>query len=70
MTTGDRRRFSAANIGATFRIHGGNALGLQYVLSTRSAEYGALPDKKMQEGTITIVYTILGKEHFGAVRWR
>jgi hypothetical protein len=58
------------NVGATFRIHGGNALGFQYVLSTRSAEYGTMPDKKMQEGTITIVYTILGNEHFGAVNWR
>ena len=58
------------NVGATFRIHGGNAIGLQYVLSTRSAEYGTMPDKKMQEGTITIVYTILGDEHFGAVNWR
>lgn len=69
----DRRgseKIFRGNIGATFRIHGGNALGLQYVLSTRSAEYGTLPDKKLQEGTVTIVYTILGKEHFGAVRWR
>jgi len=58
------------NVGATFRIHGGNAVGFQYVLSTRSAEYGTMPDKKMQEGTITIVYTILGSERFGAVNWR
>jgi hypothetical protein len=58
------------NIGATFRIHGGNAVGFQYVLSTRSAEYGTMPDKKMQEGTVTIVYTILGNERFGAVNWR
>lgn len=69
----DRRgseKIFRGNIGATFRIRGGNALGFQYVLSTRSAEYGTLPDKKLQEGTITIVYTILGKERFGAVHWR
>jgi hypothetical protein len=58
------------NVGATFRIRGGNAIGFQYVLSTRSAEYGTMPDKKMQEGTVTIVYTILGNERFGAVNWR
>jgi hypothetical protein len=55
------------NVGATIRIYRGNAIGVQYVYSTRSAEYGTMPDKKTQEGTITIVYTILGDRHFSAV---
>jgi hypothetical protein len=63
-------RIFRGNIGTTFRLHGGDAIGLQYVLSTRSAEYGTLPPKNMQEGTITIVYTILGNRHFGSTTWR
>jgi hypothetical protein len=63
-------RIFRGNLGATFRIHGSHAVGIQYVLSTRAAEYGTLPPKGTQEGTITLVYTILGREHFGAVKWR
>jgi hypothetical protein len=63
-------RIFRGNVGATFRIHGGNAIGIQYVLSTRSAEYGTLPSQNMQEGTVTLVYTILGNRHFGSTSWR
>jgi len=63
-------RIFRGNVGATFRVFGGNAIGLQYVLSTRSAQYGTLPTQDMKEGTITLVYTILGNRHFGSTNWR
>jgi hypothetical protein len=68
-TQGSERIFRGS-FGVTFRVHGGNGLGMQYVFSARDGKYGKQPEKQVQEGTITIVYTILGGEHFGAVRWR
>jgi hypothetical protein len=59
-------RIFRGNVGATVRIKGGNALGVQYVLSTRSATYGTLPSKDQQEGTVKLVYTIMGNRHFGS----
>ena len=56
------------NFGVTFRVHGPNGLGVQYVLSTRNAEYGNQPNKKLSEGTITIVYSILGGRDFSVVK--
>jgi Domain of unknown function (DUF3943) len=63
-------RIFRGNIGATIRVFGGNALGFQYVLSTRSADYGTLPSKNMNEGAVTLVYTITGNRHFGSTSWR
>jgi hypothetical protein len=58
------------NIGATLRLFGGRAVALQYVLTTRRAEYGAIPPRGMQEGTVTLVFTILGGKNFGRVAWQ
>lgn len=63
-------RIFRGNVGVTFRVGGGNAVGLQYVLSTRSATYGTQPSQDMKEGTISIVYTILGNRHFGSTTWK
>jgi hypothetical protein len=51
------------------RIIGGHALGVRYVSSTRDARYGKLPNKRLSEGTFTVVYSFLGAHHFGAVTW-
>jgi hypothetical protein len=58
-----------ANVGASVRIVGGHALGLRYVESTRNAKYGSLPGKRLSEGTVTVVYSFLGANHFGAVKY-
>ena len=58
------------NFGVTARIVGGHALGVRYVASTRDAKYGTLPGKKLSEGTVTVAYSFLGANHFGAVSWR
>jgi hypothetical protein len=55
--------------GVTLRIYGNQALGAQYVASTRNAKYGKLPDNKLSEGTVTIAYSLLGANRFNAVKW-
>jgi hypothetical protein len=66
-TQGSERIFRGS-VGATVRIHGGNALGVQYVLSARDGKYGNQPERQVQEGAITIVYSILGGNPFSAVK--
>ena len=51
------------------RVIGGHTLGVRYVHSTRDAKYGTLPDARFAEGTVTVVYSFLGANHFGAVTW-
>ncbi len=63
-------RIFRGDIGATIRFYKGNALGLKYAYSTRSASYGTLPPQASQEGSFTIVYTILGSRTFGTGEWK
>jgi uncharacterized protein DUF3943 len=58
------------NFGITVRVVGGHSLGAQFVASTRDAKYGTLPNKKLHEGTVTVVYSFLGSNRFSAVKWR
>ena len=58
------------NFGITVRVVGGHSLGAQFVASTRDARYGTLPNKKLHEGTVTVVYSFLGSNRFSAVKWR
>jgi uncharacterized protein DUF3943 len=58
------------NFGITVRVIGGHALGAQFVASTRDARYSKQPNKRLSEGTVTIVYSFLGANHFNAVKWR
>jgi len=55
------------NFGATIRVYRSHAIGIQFVSSTRDAKYGLLPNRKLSEGTVTIVYSILGGNRFSAV---
>jgi hypothetical protein len=57
------------NFGVNVRIAGGHAFGVRYVSSTRDAQYGTLPGKKLSEGTVTLAYSFLGANHFGAGKW-
>jgi hypothetical protein len=55
--------------GITLRIYGNQALGAQFVASTRNAKYGKQADNKLSEGTVTIAYSLLGANRFNAVKW-
>jgi hypothetical protein len=56
------------NTGFTLRIFGHQALGIQYIESLRSAHYSGLPSSHQSVGTVAVVYTMLGKTGFGAVK--
>jgi Domain of unknown function (DUF3943) len=58
------------SVGATVRIFGRHALGLQYLFSSRQGDYSDLPNQHQRMGTITFFYTLLSETEFGAVDWR
>ncbi len=56
--------------GLFFRIYGRHALGIQYTTLYRDGRYSGRADVHETQGTLTLVYTLLGDTHFGAVEWR
>jgi hypothetical protein len=58
------------NMGFTVRIYGRHALGIQYITSIRVAQYPDRADSHQTTGTVSLVYTLLGGDGFGAVEWR
>jgi hypothetical protein len=56
------------NTGLTIRLFGRQAIGIQYIASIRSAHFPGLPDSHQSVGTVALVYTLLGKTGFGAVK--
>lgn len=56
------------NAGLTVRLFGRQAIGFQYIESRRSAHFPGLPDSHQSLGTVALVYTLLGKAGFGAVK--
>jgi Domain of unknown function (DUF3943)/Carboxypeptidase regulatory-like domain len=67
---GGREDIGRLDMGFTVRIFGRHALGLKYIASVRDAQYPDRADSHQSAGTISIVYTLLGKARFGAVEWR
>ncbi len=63
-------RIVRANANLNFRIYGRHGIGIQFVESIRNAQYGSIPSKQQNDGTVSLVYTFLGDSHFGAVEWR
>jgi hypothetical protein len=67
---GGREDIARLNVGLTVRIVGRHAIGLNYIASVRDAEYPDRSDSHQSIGTVSLVYTLLGKARFGAVEWR
>ena len=67
---GGREYIERLNMGFTVRIYGRHAIGLNYIASVRDAQYPDRADSHQSAGTVSIVYTLLGKARFGAVEWR
>jgi hypothetical protein len=67
---GGRETINRLDTGFTVRIYGQHALGLKYIASDRDANYPDRPDSHQSVGTVSLVYTWLGKARFGAVEWR
>jgi hypothetical protein len=56
--------------GLTFRVYGHHALGIQYVGLRRDSRYPNLLHAHRTQGTLSLLYTLLGDTRFGAVEWR
>jgi hypothetical protein len=72
---GDRETASKENIlrgqaSLTFRVYGRHALGVGYVSTVRNSNFLDLADGLEVLGTLTLFYTYLSDERFGAVEWR
>jgi hypothetical protein len=58
------------NVGATVRVFGPHAVGIQWLFSTRDAESRGVRDRHQSVETLTISYNFIGHTRFGAVEWR
>jgi hypothetical protein len=57
------------NVGLTVRVYGQHALGLQFTSSTRDSHEAGAADRHQTEEIVSVVYTLLGDDNFGAVEW-
>ena len=67
---GGSETLARLNGGLTVRIYGRHALGIQYLASSRDANYPDRANSHQTVGTFSLVYTLLGDTRFGAVEWR
>lgn len=67
---GGTENIGRLNMGFTYRVYGRHALGIQYITSLRDAHYPDRTDSHQTTGTISLVYTLLSGDGFGAVEWR
>jgi hypothetical protein len=58
------------DVALTVRVYDLHGITLHYSESTRDGRYGREADSHQTVGTISIGYTLLGHERFGAVDWR
>jgi hypothetical protein len=65
-----RDEISRVDTAFTWRVQGRHAVGVNYVWSHRSARFPAVGDRRQTLGRVGLYYTLLGREHFGAVDWR
>ena len=58
------------SVGATVRVYGPHAIGIQWLLSMRDAESRGVRDRHQSVETLTVSYNFIGHTRFGAVEWR
>jgi hypothetical protein len=56
-------------IALTVRVFGHNALGVQYVASSRDSRFPDSPDQSQSIGAVSLFYTYISDTKFGAVAW-
>jgi hypothetical protein len=61
-------RIFRGSAGVTVHLRGAHAIGVQYVISARDGKYGNQPEKQVQEGAFTVVYSILSGNRFTVVK--
>ncbi len=71
-STEDRGSEHILRLDAAFnwRVHGPHGITLKYVASERSADYPDIDNRRQKVGTVSLLYSYLFDERFGAVDWR
>ncbi len=59
-----------ADVSLTFRVWNLHGLTVRYTESRRNANYDGVGPTRQNVGAFSIVYSLLGQTHFGAVDWR
>ncbi len=65
---GGRESINRLNLGLTVRIFRSQALGLQYIASSRDAVYPGRSGTRQTVGTVALVYSMIGDTGFGVVK--
>jgi hypothetical protein len=58
------------DIALTMRVYGLNGITVRLSQSTRDGRYARQADSHQTVGTVSVGYTLLGHDRFGAVDWR
>jgi hypothetical protein len=66
---GGHELIQRGNAGVTVRVYGQHAIGLQFTSTTRDSREIGAEDRRQSEEVASIVYTFLGDDNFGAVKW-
>jgi hypothetical protein len=66
----DSETIVRSTVALTVRVYGRNAIGLQYVASSRDARFVDSPDTSQSIGAVSLFYTYISDKKFGAVDWR
>jgi hypothetical protein len=57
-----------AQASLTVRVYGQHAIGVAYIQSSRDPRSSGISDTRQSVGALSLYYTFLGDEHFGALR--
>jgi hypothetical protein len=68
--TGGSETLNTVDIALTVRVYDLHGITLRYSESTRDGRYAREADSHQTVGTVSLGYTLLGHERFGAVDWR
>lgn len=61
---------NAVDVGLTVRVYGYHGITVKLSESTRDGRYAHQQDSHQTVGTVSVGYTLLSQEGFGAVDWR
>lgn len=63
-------RISRLDASIMLRLYRQNAIAVKYVWSSRNASFPEIGNSTQVRATISLLYTFLGSDRFGAVEWR
>src|SRR6266702_394441 len=68
--TGGSETLNTLDVALTVRVYDLHGITLRFSQTTRDGRYARQADSHQRVGTVSIGYTLLGHERFGAVDWR